>query len=353
MRKAALCIILLTVAMFLAGAISVAAAPAYTYKDLHLGTGFFSSYAYGLNNAGQVVGWARTQSGDRAWIYSGGVMQVLGTLPGPYNFGSYAYGINATGQVVGYSASSSSGSRAFQWSSGDWTDLGILTGAPNNSQAFGINDAGQVVGCWNDGQSHAFLYTPGVGMENLDTLPGGNYNLANAINNAGQVAGNSDTSTDTYDHRTHAFLYTPGAGMQDLGAFGEVNYSSANGLNNTGKVVGWTTTTTVNNAFLWSGHLQALGSLTGYNSTASAINSAGQVVGGAETDEGRYRAFLYSAGVMQDLTSLVQELPTGQVIVGAGGINDRGQIAANSIDGHAFLLTPVAILSGLDLLLLD
>ncbi len=56
---------------------------------------------------------------------------------------------------------------------------------------------------------------------------------------------------------------------------------------------------------------------------------------------------------MYDLNSLVQDLPAGVVLKSATGINDRGQIIANSIYDLAYLLTPVAPLGGLDLLLLD
>jgi probable HAF family extracellular repeat protein len=57
---------------------------------------------------------------------------------------SRAYGINSAGQVVGYSTIAN-GLHAFLWSaSGGMQDLGTLGG--NTSDAYAINSAGQVVG---------------------------------------------------------------------------------------------------------------------------------------------------------------------------------------------------------------
>jgi hypothetical protein len=54
-----------------------------------------------------------------------------------------------------------------------------------------------------------------------------------------------------------------------------------------------------------------------------------------------------------DLTILVKNLPAGVVIAQATGINDRGQIVASGFDGHAYILTQVLPLAGLDVLLLE
>src|SRR3954447_2074857 len=69
----------------------------------------------------------------------------LGTLPGGgYSYDSYAYGINDRGQVVGESRTASARAHAFLWQRGKMRDLGTLSG--HNSYAYAINDLGQVVG---------------------------------------------------------------------------------------------------------------------------------------------------------------------------------------------------------------
>ena len=57
--------------------------------------------------------------------YSGGTMIDLGTLGGTY---SYANGINNKGQIVGYSLTASGQDHAFLYSGGKMTDLGTLGG---------------------------------------------------------------------------------------------------------------------------------------------------------------------------------------------------------------------------------
>ena len=83
-------------------------------------------------------------------------MHDLGTLGGD---SSYALGIGETGDIVGWSDTASGGSHAFLYH-GTMHDLGTLGG--DCSYATGINDSGEAVG-YSDtcgGESHAFLATP-------------------------------------------------------------------------------------------------------------------------------------------------------------------------------------------------
>jgi len=131
----------------------------YTITDL--GTlGGAESYAYAINNRGQVVGYAYTAGNEEehAFFYSGGVMTDLGTLGGDYNF-SYAYGINDSGQVVGTAGF------AFIYSDGAMKNLNTLVDPGsgwNLLQATAINDNGQIVGNGYNpsGWYRAFLLTP-------------------------------------------------------------------------------------------------------------------------------------------------------------------------------------------------
>ena len=93
------------------------------------------------------------------------------------------------------------------------TDLGTLGG--RISRAFAINDLGQVAGYsqTSSGSEHAFLWASGM-MQDLGTL-GGNISVARAINDPGQVVGTSSTLLAD----GHAFLWANGV-MQDLGTLG-------------------------------------------------------------------------------------------------------------------------------------
>ena len=309
----------------------------YTVTDL--GTlGGSNSYATGINNSGQVVGYADTSSGStHAFLYSNGTMADLGTLSGASS--SYGLGTNNNGQVVGYTYAANGSYRAFLYSNGTMADLGTLPGG-SWSWATGINDNGQVVG-WATPSSgtlteHAFLYSNGK-MADLGTL-GGLQSQAYGINNNGQVVGAvTPSSGDAY-----AFLYSSSNGTVIYpGTLPGYSGSAALAINAGGQVAGfaWPPPTDPNSpevAFLYSnGKMTAL-----CDGDARGINDSGQVVGYG----GNGHAFLYSNGTCADLNSLVSA--SSWTLEGALAINDSGQIvgdAYNHTTGQeqAVLLTPV------------
>jgi probable HAF family extracellular repeat protein len=318
-----------------------------TYSLTYLGTlGGTFSWAYGINNAGEVIGKADVVPSNHAhaFRYRGGAMTDLGTLGGDE---SEADAINNHGDVVG-SADTTPGRfsrHAFLYHDGAMTDLNGL--GATYSFAYGINDAGQVVGdlVYDTGQQeiyHAFLYQNGI-MIDLGT-PGGDYSEAYGINSTGQVAGASSFGPGV----THAFLNSGGAFM-DLGTLPGGQFSQAYGLNDAGQVVGWGDTggSYGRHAFLYqAGLMTDLGTLGGDFSLASHINTAGQVVGWSYLDsqDVRLHGYLYSAGVMTDLNHLISPHSVYAIDV-ADGINDQGAIVGTGQRGpfagyYALLLTP-------------
>lgn len=118
-----------------------------------------------INDAGQIAVNSTNNfaaAGRHAYIYTGGSLVSLGTLPG--GTFSYGAGIGSAGQVVGYADGSGFGEHAFLYSNSTMTDLN--TQIPANSgwtllTAIAMNNAGQIVGQGIIGGAvHAYLLTP-------------------------------------------------------------------------------------------------------------------------------------------------------------------------------------------------
>lgn len=330
-------------------------------------TGFDTySAAYGINNAGQVVGNSILPSTD---VFRSNAFRTapnsainpatddLGTLGGNSSTG---YAINDFGQVVGESKKSVYGSDyAFLWSDATgMQNLGTLGG--ESSVASAINNLGQVVGSaeTKEGDFHAFFYNGSGGLQDLTTF--GVSNSARDINDSGQIVGYYTHQPGQY----HPFLYSGSRGLQDLGTLGGEE-GIAFAINNLGEVVGRADTgatfepddpkecpCNVSHAFLYSGSgtLQDLGTLGGPNSEATGINDFGQIVGNAGYLKGSTvtAPFIYSDGKMSNLNDLIPA-NSGWFLGSADGVNNSGQIVGTgtiqdperNYPVHAFLLTPV------------
>jgi probable HAF family extracellular repeat protein len=389
MRKASSCAVLVVLGIFLlVVAPPAAAAPRYTCLDLNTvpGPTVSSTHPRSISQNGAVAGYAGVASTSSSLTSPRGTLPALpspkagGIVDKPFSYkdgqrtsfdcpvpneGVYPTclwedSLEASEEVVGHYKEalapyiprafvyelpppSQSGGNSLS-SSTNW-DLGTLGGA--GSWANGVNNAGQVVGgsYTASGFQHAFFYSNGV-MQDL--LPGVISSEASAINNAGQVVGVAGGT---------AFLWSGGE-LQDLGTlqapYNATSYAYA--INAAGQVVGSSSSSIGDShAFLWKDNvMHDLGTLPdGLICEAYGINDYGQVVGysASATDT---RAFLYRGGAMLDLTSLVQNLPAGEVLMIAYGINNRGQIIADGIRGHGYLLTPmVSTGAPIDLLLLE
>lgn len=225
----------------------------------HLGSlgtspsGWGNSAAHAVNNAGQVVGgsWYYTpehvHNGTRAFLWQGGIMTNLGTLSeAPMGVPSYALSdaqaINDAGQVLGVSRTDSGAYVPVVWTQGTMKQLDLY-------EAYAINNAGQVIGYTYFSPSlfwHAALYD-GQQVIDLGVLgaPPGEDGISrpSAINDAGQVVGHSEFFDGNGDLRgIHAFLWENGT-MINLGALGRDEHGNGHSwaldINEAGQVVGW------------------------------------------------------------------------------------------------------------------
>jgi len=148
-------------------------------RTIDLGSlgGRYDNLATAINDRGQVVGWSdlpgdtfkvRTLSlsgTTHSFLWQDGMMTDLGTLPGdgcPAMCSAYAYGINDAGQVVGQSCDQNGNCQAFLWQNGTMTDLNTIAHLTTGDsfdlvEAEGINSQGEIVGNAVDNTTGYFL----------------------------------------------------------------------------------------------------------------------------------------------------------------------------------------------------
>lgn len=334
-------------------------------KDLRT-LGGSHSMAAGINNHGQVVGFALNQTADPfSMVYyqifqnSNGTqtravlwekdnkIHDLGTLGGNDAWGTF---INEEGQVTGFSYTSATvdpgtglpPTHPFLWDphggkNGKMYDVGTLGGTSAGSEILGmqgaLNNLGHIVGGSNlsgDATYHPFFWERGRRIKDLGTL-GGSCGVANAINDVDEIIGWADVQGPC-GHPLRVF-------QQRLRV----------------DAAGHPAAQTVSHAFLWRPgmkKLRDLGTAAGdTNSYASAINAKHHVVGTSATESKViYRAFLWeNGGPMVDLNTLIP-LNSPLYLNEAFAINDQGEIAGIgspkncnnfTVCGHGFVLIPI------------
>jgi len=286
-----------------------------------LGTlGDTSSQALGINDAGQVVGVSFSPGSSSIRPFRTSPNTAINPLTDDLNpLGvagvSWPFGINSIGKVVGFFSPTPDLNRAFRTAPNAainpaTDDLGgfIIVPVGIQASAFGINAIGQAVGWAYAGSGyHAFRTAPNAAInpatDDLGTL-GGSEAVGRAINDGGQVVGNS-APPGSSGYPYHAFRTAPNA--------------------------------VINPA------TDDLGTLGGSASIAFGINAKGQVVGSAQIATGDNHAFVHSGGTMQDLNDQIP-LGSGWILQEATGINDVGQIAGYGLHNgliRAFRLDPI------------
>jgi probable HAF family extracellular repeat protein len=259
---------------------------------------------------------------------------------------SYGTGINASGQVAGFSRPATPGvtEHAFRYTDG----VGMVDLDQHDAdttfadiQSANISDAGQVAGTYGvpGPGTRAYYYADSVGR--AQDLPGlgSNFGSANGANGNGAVAGQSEAP----DGVSVAVRYDPGVGAQDLN--GHEPHSSppspfmqtAYGINNAGQATGEMSN---QHAFRYTnGSVEDLGLLAGfpYYSVGYAINNHGVVAGIAAANASVADAFIYDNGMVDlgALTTNNNNFSFTYVFNTAYAINDSGVVVGDSISGFS------------------
>jgi probable HAF family extracellular repeat protein len=115
------------------------------------------TYAFGINDAGQIVGIYNGVDGQHGFLYSNGSYT---NIDDPLGVGTHAYGINNIGQIVGEYFDSSGGAHGFLYSGGGYTTTNDPA-TPNGTVDYGLNDHGQIVGtAISNGTTNGFVASP-------------------------------------------------------------------------------------------------------------------------------------------------------------------------------------------------
>lgn len=233
-----------------------------------------NGFAAGMNDLGQITGWAETAVQDPSCQGRDQVLQFLPVVYGP-------------------------GRRQIR-------ALALLPG-DSSGAATAINDSGQAVGISGlcdqaEGRltaRHAVLWSGGT-VTDLGDLGAGWWNTPMAINEQGVIVGFAGDPSDTEGGLTHAFIWTRAGGMQRL--VPGVDNSVAYGINDLGQVVGIECTQDNSScySFVWQdGHLTRLDDaapgFTGTITIATDINDAGVITGRAADATGLFAVKLIPA----------------------------------------------------------
>jgi probable HAF family extracellular repeat protein len=316
----------------------------FTALDVPEGTG---TSANGINNSGQVVGiYGGTYAGAygyHSYVLSGGSYTTL-DVPGATNWGlaafTWAYGINDSGQVVGFYGKDGT-LHGFVYSGGSYTTLDV-PGATGGTEAQEINDFGQVVGSYGDATGiHGFVYDGGS-YTTLD-VPGAIYTQAFGINGNGQIVGAYLDAS----YNQHGFVLSGGS-YTTLDVPGATFGTFAYGINDSGQIVGFYQNASAQHGFVYGGGsyatLEVPGALPGLTD-ANGINDSGQIVGRYEAPGGPNGAHLSGflatsadgdgGGIRNEGTLYLNQCDVGSnmangVNVGGGMYNDHGTLVVTS-----------------------
>jgi uncharacterized membrane protein len=292
----------------------------------------------GINNLGEVVGNSETSEIDplnetnwscfafmpgdghtcEGFVWRYGKMQALATLGGN---NSFAAGVNDAGQVVGWAETTLHDptcihpGQTLQFRAVVWNPNGHPTQLPSfhsdpDSAAVAINDKGQVVGvsgvCGNAvgamSATHGVIWDHGTATS-LGDLGGKGWNTPDAINDNGLVVGFTNLTNDPDSPVFHAFMWSKEIGREeDLGAVTGDAISEATSVNDSGEIVGVSYGAGFHNpkAVVWingvptdmNGSSVTLVGAQLHLTVANAVNERGAITGTANDADGNVVTFV-------------------------------------------------------------
>src|SRR5262245_47425119 len=201
--------------------------------------------ATAVNSSNVAVGSVNSGSAEVGAMYAGGVGTVITQTTSNGSFLRTAFGINNAGRIVGFGIDPNNAAvnvgYVLDTATGTAFSVGALPGF-NGALNFGVSNAGHVVGSsmLNQGSGLPFIYTTATGILPIPLAAGTTQGSARAVNSSGFVVGTDSSAfaipflydgTNTY---RLADLLPPNSGW-DLSTN---TFSSADGISEDGTIVG-------------------------------------------------------------------------------------------------------------------
>ena len=243
-------------------------------------------------------------------------------------------GVNDKGQVAGtLVAFDPQRTRGFVWTRGRFVEIGDLPGGNSVSSAADINNAGQVAGVSDSAKGTECILWERGNLMSIGDLPGGAVNcVASAINRSGDIVGTGAAQGSFF----RPFLWHEGT-MTELPIPPGALQGFATDINRWGVVVGFSD----KGPIVWSnGEVALLPDVQGFppgagvTSIAQGINDRGDVVGTVLASSGLI-PILWHDGVAINLNDLVPASDPLKSCAGlfvADAINNGGEIAVHGTD---------------------
>ena len=275
------------------------------------------TYATGINNNGDIVGYYVTKKGpwcgpmgnsfmctNSEWIIHSGFLYSHGdytALDNPVSPDTDLNGINDSGDIVGLSdivydgSGVNSGGGCFLYNGCSYTALNgpnsawAATATAIDNNASDINDSGVIVGYYHDSSGfHGFLYSAGS-YTTLDDPDGVGQTYATGISGSGVIVGYYYDSSGG----AHGYLYD-GSTYTTLDNPNGLGKTYAKGINDSGVIVGYYSDSSGTHGFVYDGSTYTtIDDPNGVGQTyANGINNGGEIVGYYHDSSGNSHGFL-------------------------------------------------------------
>jgi len=246
----------------------------------------------------------------------------------PGAFSTQAVGIDKAGDISGWYEDQNAATHGFVLRNGNYTSVDY-PGTTGGTALYGMNDMGQIVGA---GAAGPFIYDMNTRTFTLINYPNSRSTSPSAINNAGVVVGQVDTS-NLYGFAlsgTKGMIVEPPATV----------YGTASGISSGGVIVGFASNSSGTVNFTYTKGKYYPITIPGTSSLqVYGINPTGTAVVGTYVDVyGDYTGFVYQNKVLTPV-----QFNSAQTI--ASAINSSGQVVGlfgylGAPDLHGFLWTP-------------